>query len=222
MELIYKTVEGKLPWCDKTKWKFPSSDTRLKKSFIEGPNDIDASVSMLLPLLKGRRTCIQAGGCLGFWPIRLSQIFEQVITFEPEPSNYECLMKNIEGIKNITAINAALGCDNNKIDMILPEHETGNSGAYYVKQNGRIDTVIIDELKIDDVDLIYLDIEGSERNAIIGAKDTIDRYSPVIGLEDKKLHERYDEQSASELLQSDYSYKVHGRPFKLDVILTRD
>jgi len=212
-----KTVRGKLPWSSKQEWIFPASDTRSCKSFTHGPVDLDTAIPMLLPHLKGRRTCIQAGGCLGIWPLRLSQLFERVITFEPEPTNYYCLKMNTAHLNNVETHNAALGqMPGGSVHMALTD--IGNSGAHYALPGGDIPVVCIDDLGLDDVDLIYLDVEGYESQALRGATKTIKRCNPVIGVEDKRLHETHKSISGAQLLVDEFEYKSIGRPFTLDEI----
>jgi len=72
-----------------------------------------------------------------------------------------------------------------------------------------------------DVDLIYLDIEGAETDALLGATDTIAKYRPVIGLEDKKnqFYRRFGyKRSPVEMLVKDFGYKRIAS-YHLDVIL---
>ena len=218
---VYKTVQGKLPWHDRQEWLFPATDTRLDKSFTHGPNDVDDAMLRIEVLCAKRRTCIQAGGALGIWPIRLAQFFDRVVTLEPHPVNYGCLLHNTDGIKAILAINAALGKEPGQVKMMLHVDEKGNSGAYYVKRGGDIQRITIDSLGLSDVDLIYLDIEGAETDALLGATDTIAKYRPVIGLEDKKnqFWRRYHyNRSPVEMLVKDFGYKEIAR-YHLDVIL---
>ena len=212
-----KTVHGKLPWTSKQEWIFPASDTRSCKSFIEGPGDLDTAIPLLLPHLKGRRICIQAGGCLGIWPLRLSQLFDRVITFEPEPTNYYCLQMNTAHLSNVEAHNAALGQrSGGSVHMKLTD--IGNSGAHYAVPGGDIPVVCIDDLDLDDVDLIYLDVEGYESQALRGAINTIKRCTPVIGVEDKRLNKLHGSISGAQWLVREFKYKSIGRPFKLDEI----
>lgn len=208
--------DGRLPWSSRSKWAFPADDTRLMKSFIEGPGDLDTALPMLLPHLAGRRTCIQAGGCIGIWPLRLAQFFERVLTFEPQADNFACLLHNTAGLENVSAMHAALGNGRKPVHMERAEIERGNSGAYYTAPGGDIPVQVIDDLNLREVDLIYLDVEGGEAPALRGATDTIRRCRPVIGVEDKNLHSG---QRAVDLLVEQFGYSILGRPFSLDVIL---
>lgn len=184
------------------------------------PSDLDVVIPMLLLHLKNKRTCIQAGACLGIWPLRLAQLFNRVVSFEPEPTNFYCATVNTAHVDNIELHEASLGSDPSvTVGMRLDVGEKGNPGAYHVVAGrGDIPTVIIDDLGLDDVDLIYLDIEGYEATALMGAAETIKRCQPVIGVEDKRLNLKREQTSAPELLVKEFGYRSIGRPFSLDEI----
>ncbi len=205
-------VEGTLPWTDRTQWMYPAADEgSLMCWFKLGPIDIDPAIEAIRPYMKGWRTCIQAGGALGIWPIRLAQVFNRVITFEPEPVNWLCLNHNIEGIPNIECHKVALGQDHNTVHMDLEQRYIGHCGAWQVVPGGDIQTVMIDDMELTDVDLIYLDIEGSEHPAFTGGLKTIRRCKPVIGFEDKGFSRRYNDGAKPETLLRDEGYRVLAR-----------
>lgn len=215
---IFKTVDISVPWTDRKQWLLPASDLRMDRCFRPGDKgDYNLSMAMILPLLKNKRNCIQAGGCVGVWPYRLSQMFNHVTTVELHPDNFQCLMQNCNERNNITAYNAALWSRGDQMmDIFIDVKEEGNTGAYYVKPGNTVRSMTIDSLSLVDVDLIYLDIEGSEYDAILGGIETIKKYRPVIGLEDKG-HHKIKRHPVSLLL--DIGYKIIGKPFSLDIVL---
>lgn len=140
-----------------------------------------AEIPELVALCKEKRVCVQAGGNGGLWPDHLAQIFETVYTFEPDPINFRCLVHNVAR-ENVVFTQAALGAGSSFIAMDRwcgPE----NPGANRVQKGGHIPVIALDALQLTDVDLIQLDIEGYELNALTGARDTIERNRPVVCLE---------------------------------------
>jgi hypothetical protein len=91
---LTKTVAGRIPGSDKREWRIPkmSGINVMDFPFRVGMVDLDPIMAVVNPLLSRKRTCIQAGGCFGVWPVYFSSMFESVITFEPEPVNYKCLV----------------------------------------------------------------------------------------------------------------------------------
>lgn len=209
-------IGGKLPWHDKTTWLWPTSDhNRLTRWFRDGPGDLDAALPMLMPHLKARRTVVQAGGCVGVWPVRLSMFFDDVRTFELEPVNFRCLEANTAHLPNVTCTHAALGEAEKMVGVFLEEQptRTGNPGAWHVVDDGDLPMTTIDSLQLDDCDLIYLDIEGYEVAALQGALDTIERCRPVIGVEDyPDFRERFGLPNVVDWLVGELDYKLIGRP----------
>jgi FkbM family methyltransferase len=149
---------------------------------------VDEHIWDALRYTRQTRTCIQAGGNVGVYPVRLAQRFETVISFEPEPTNYSCMVRNTIG-SMVGCIYAALSdvSDQTVSLQVNPE----NIGQAHIAGDGEIRTMRIDDLKRDDVDLIYLDIEGYEMKALRGAAETIQRCRPTIVIEDNGLSERY-------------------------------
>lgn len=187
--------------------------------FRKGPVDLDAILPMVLSALTGKRTCIQAGGCVGVWPLMLAQIFERVITFEPEIINFRCMRENVAGVANIEIFHAALwSTATETMKMGLDEKYHNNCGAYFVELGGDIHTATIDSLGLDDVDLLALDIEGAEYDALMGGADTIARCRPLIVLEDKGHNERFGGKNAVALCK-EMGYREIGRPTPWDVVL---
>lgn len=143
----------------------------------------------VLPYLGQRRVAVQAGGAYGLWPLRLAELFEVVYTFEPVPSNFDLLVANTAGHDNIIRLQAALADGPGMVDMKLDNSHRDNAGAAYavpVEEPGA-PAVALDHLGLQQVDLIWLDIEGYEALALKGGQRLIDRWRPVVVIECKPL-----------------------------------
>lgn len=136
----------------------------------------------ILPLVKNKRVVVQAGGNCGMYPRLLSSIFDRVYTAEPDPANFQCLTINCD-TDNVIKLNCAFG---NKNELVRMNHRTmANVGMHMVEQGegSYIPTLKIDQLALDCCDLLWLDVEEYEEQALKGAKQTIKKYSPVIAIE---------------------------------------
>lgn len=131
-----------------------------------------------LALCQWKRTAVQAGGSIGYFPLRMSADFMRVITFEPEPLIRECLKKNLADFPNIEVRPEALGGVACKCSI-----ERRGFGSHFVRPGSSVDMITLDSLELTDVDLIQLDIEGYEICALRGAEETIDRCQPIIQVE---------------------------------------
>lgn len=147
--------------------------------------DFAQSLDVVMPYVKSREIVVQAGGNCGLWPAVLAKAFRKVYTFEPDPVNFYCLVRNCQ-FPNVVKIQAALGApDHAPIEM---DGNPQNCGGYFVRdtEDGFAPVLTIDTLHLTGVGLIYLDIEGFESYAIEGARETLMRDRPVLAIEQKK------------------------------------
>lgn len=170
---------------DGTWWPSKCIESRLNTEFTF--DDID----MLISFCNKKKTAVQAGGNVGVWPREFSKHFDKVIAFEPDALNFECMVKNTDNIDNIEIYNTALG---DKECSGALNRVSYNCGAHYIKDGNEFKVMTIDSLALDSCDLIQLDIEGFELNALKGAQKTIESFKPVIMVEDKGLSNRYGTQ----------------------------
>ena len=196
-------------------WAVPEKDEHCIQAVLREVCDLGAS----LDLCKQFRTVIQAGGNVGVYPMALAQRFQRVYTVEPDAANYEALAINTASQPRVVIRRAAFGQDHGKaaIDQIYPD----NIGAHQIKDGNEFDVLPIDSLSVTDCDLLQLDVEGSEHQAILGAIATIEASWPVITLELKGHGERYgytDEDTIN--LLADMGYKIADRVNR-DVIFTK-
>jgi len=132
--------------------------------------------------VKDWSVCVQAGGHFGLYPKRLSTMFGTVYTFEADAANYQILLKNCANSNNIICRHSALSSYPRRMGVVrLPG---GNSGMNVVVPGDDVETITIDSLKLPSCGLIQLDIERHEIFALMGAQETIERYKPVIILEE--------------------------------------
>lgn len=138
------------------------------------------------------------GGChIGTHTIKLGMLAKHVYAFEPMPSSYNLLEKNINinELKNITVFEKGLSNTSNTAYFEwIPKDNPGGSGLsnnpmgkpLWIKEEQNkheVELITIDSLNLDNLDFIKLDIEGYEKLAISGGMQTIKKYKPVITLE---------------------------------------
>lgn len=157
-----------------------------RKAFSSPLRDWLNDKEKFLKYVKSKKILIQAGGNCGMYARFYGNYFETIYSFEPNPNNFKCLSLNCTEEK-YKIFNCGLGRSAGKADIVHPSvAKRRNMGVWQIKENpdGDINLISIDSLNLERCDLIHLDIEGYESNALIGAKNTINKYKPVIILED--------------------------------------
>ena len=163
---------------------FPDSDRDCVTLFHE----VTALEEFVFPRMTKFDTVVQAGGNVGIFPRKLAGKFKTVYTFEPNHDNFECLVKNVTN-RNVIKFQAVLGNTRELVNVEVPD--SANMGKNFVKGSGFVPTVRIDDLALNECDLLYLDIEGFELEALKGAIETLVKFHPAIAIEENVCCQRY-------------------------------
>lgn len=173
---------------------------------IRRVTDVDVAVKHC----RKTAVAVQAGGNVGLWPLRLAKFFSTVHTFEPVPHIFSALQLNTRGIPGLVAHNALLSSEPGRI-VPFSIRSGGVSRAVedVAAANSSFTAATIDALELPCCDAIFLDVEGHELAALAGAKQTIQRWRPVITVE------AWDDNSRQylewfEAIGYDRAEKVHG------------
>jgi len=144
---------------------------------------------LVLNACKKKEYFLQAGGHVGVFPIQLARYFTKVVTFEPWRENFDCLARNIDQreISNIDRYCAGLGQVTGCASLV--RQKEGNTGSTQIKptEEGSVAITTIDILNMKGLDLLWLDIEGMELQALEGGRNTIEKFQPLIVLENNGL-----------------------------------
>lgn len=181
--------------------------------------------NFVIDLCKNKNRVVQAGGNLGIFPYHLSRYFDEVITFEPIKKNYTCLLENIKSKNNIIVHRLALG-DKSGCARIQLE-KPGNCGAIrleYTEVISDIQVVQLDSYNLSNLDLLWLDIEGFEVKALMGAYNNIHYFKPVIVIENNGLiHEFPSDKEGSQdfrdWMKKVFNYKFYKRMMRDDIFI---
>lgn len=188
-----------MDWLENLKFKIYPKIQTSKAIYVSGlyePN----SMLIAKKFLKPGSTFIDIGANAGTYSLMASQWVGQngkVIAFEPSSREYELLLENIvlNKLTNIKTEKLAIGEQSKEAILTLADqkyngHNTlGDSFAYGVcshkKESIRVITLdhYVKKNSIKNIDVIKLDIEGSEYKALIGAKDTLNQYHPILIIE---------------------------------------
>ena len=124
-----------------------------------------------LRYVKKWNTCIDIGSQFGFWTRPLLKKFKTVHCFEPNTLFRECFLKNIP-LDNVTL--HPYGLSNN-------EHTAHQSkdGQQLSMKEGSVQCRTLDSFKLDNVDFIKIDVDGFEDKVLVGAKQTITKFTGI-------------------------------------------
>lgn len=120
----------------------------------------------------------------------------RVLAFEPQRLTYYALCGNVAlaSLANVVTFHAALGKAKGALtipplDLTQPQ----NVGGFPAKGHAggeTVSTMSIDDLQLPGLSLLKLDVEGMERDALAGARDTIDRCQPLLYVENDRAEHR--------------------------------
>lgn len=183
-----KLFEFEYPWTDKRQWCLPDDEEMMQGQFPI----LDEQIDFVLNHVKDRRVCVQAGGAFGMYPLRLADYFDKVWTFEPLMANLQCMTMNLGPRKNVTVAATALWYEETKLFMEYSKKVKNSYGAHHVSRNSnkrgeQVEAEPLDMYELNDVDLIWLDVEGAEVYALMGALETLKRCQPVVVIEQRWL-----------------------------------
>ena len=136
---------------------------------------------------------IDLGANLGIFSLYAAKYSKQVYAIEPDPELFECIVETLKtnNLNNVKAIRSAVFIDNATYDFWRNSNRTMGSLHQAVRDPKfppiKVPAVTLDKLfedeNIDHVDLLKIDIEGSEVEVIssAGFAKVADKIDVVIG-----------------------------------------
>ncbi len=175
--------------------RFLGASLRILGEWSEG------EVDLYRVLIKPEDTVIEIGANIGALTVPISRMCQRVIAFEPQPENFELLVKNLNEnkIDNVEYHELAIGKDVMKVSMpTLAEIDEAHGviGDYGAPEVGYGSCVVyqstLDMLSFvnycEKIDFIKMDCEGSERDVLVGGYKLIERDNPILYVENNRPH----------------------------------
>jgi FkbM family methyltransferase len=160
-------------------WWVP--DWWTEKDFAAYSAKFDATLDKALEYCQLKRTVVMAGDSIGYWSKRLAKDFRWVLTFEPVLENFECMVRNLEGLQNVDRLQACLGHKHRPLEM-----KKMRKGDHWVVAQGKLVQFPIDKLDQQPIDLILLNTAGYEYFILDGAGKNFHFCHPVVVYENHK------------------------------------
>jgi FkbM family methyltransferase len=161
---------------------------------ISGVFEADV-VALFTSLLRRGDVVLDVGANIGCTSLLFSQYARKVFSFEPSPSTFALLQRNLDaaGAANVVATNVGLGkgegaCEltfarDNRAGGFVSDRMAASSGHAIEEIRIVAGDAYLGEAGVGHVDFIKIDVEGFERHVIEGLEQTIVRCRPVVVLE---------------------------------------
>lgn len=181
----------------------------------------EGEVALFRQLVPAGGTVVEVGANIGSLTVPLSRMAGaagQVIAFEPQRAVFNVLCGNLalNGLTNVKPIRAAVGRAAGEIAIPLLGYDgKGNYGGVAVgdSSGGPQETVTmqnLDTLDVSRLDFLKIDVEGLETEVIAGAGGVLERFRPVIFVENDR--QEHSHQLISAIEQHDYRLWWHFSP----------
>lgn len=159
-------------------------------------------LSMLQRLVRPGDRVIDAGGHIGYFSVFFARLVGPggaVHVFEPSPNNLPYLRQNTHLLANTVihtqAVSSHAGREVLFMDDLTGQNSSLGSVYYGLQANAEkahtkvliseaeVEVIRLDDLSIDRVDVIKIDIEGGELNALRGAQRMLSQEHPLLMVE---------------------------------------
>lgn len=148
----------------------------------------------------------------------------KIIAIEPDEANFGLLLRNTAGFANVQAVRAALWVEQGSVALADPGHGpwalrlAGTAGAGTGTQVPAITMDdVLREYQLDTIDLLKVDIEGSEKELFAAADSWIGRVDAIC----LELHDRFKPGCSRAFYQAVGDFRTEFRLGE-DVLVLRD
>ncbi len=158
---------------------------------------------------------VDVGGHVGLWSRDLSRRFDRVVAFEPIAELRACFERNVD-MTGVTLHACALGARPGSVRIGNPSPDNSGGFTHEAEQGEEVPVRTLDSFALDGCDFIKLDIQGMEREALEGARETIARFGPTLCVEQRK-----GETAALDFARRELGYRTRARRGKEHILRPR-
>ena len=139
-------------------------------------------------LVKPSHVCLDIGANVGYFTVLMAKQCKLVYAFEPEPSNYDLMIKNVVANdlgRKVIPFNNAVSDKTGSSKLYLCDASHGMHRLYKSKHCNKsinVNTLDIDSQDIQP-DFVKIDVEGHEHSVILGMLMTLEKHHPTIVME---------------------------------------
>jgi len=152
-------------------------------------------VVLFKSLLRTTDTVLDIGANIGCTSLLFGPLAKKVYSFEPSPSTYGYLKRNVESARldNVIPVNVGLGKESGSFELTFsPNDRSGGfvSNLICATEGHAVEKITISQgdayiesHNLPKIDFIKIDVEGFEKSVIEGLAGTIARDRPIVVLE---------------------------------------
>ena len=178
------------------------------------------TTKILLHFSKNAENVIIAGAYFGDQAIPVANNIRETgvcHTFEPNKNNSDLIIENakLNGLTNVLINNLALWNKSNEKLVFEGEDALASTIAANAATENVLHTITIDDYitqnNVGHINLLMIDVEGSEIKVLEGAKDMLQKHKPVVVFETHSLYNDWSnglQNSDSVKLMNDLGYEV--------------
>lgn len=134
------------------------------------------------------QTVLDLGAHVGYYTLLCARLVGKggrVIAFEPDAENQACLRGHVRAnsLRNVLVVPAAVGFENGT--AAFASGLGSGKGRLSVQGKGRVQVVSLDSFVTEHdlkPDLIKMDVEGAELDALMGGEQMLRRYRPLLAV----------------------------------------
>ena len=165
---------------------------RAVKGLLSG----EPELRLLRYLVNPAKTSVDAGANKGVYTYFLAKLSRHVYAYEPNPKIFRLLRRSV-GWPNVTLRPIALSDATGEDRLIVPRRKAGYSNQLATLRKDKftgevlqvpVETRRLDDEDVGDVGFIKIDVEGFERNVLLGAARTLEKARPTLLVEIEEAH----------------------------------
>lgn len=172
----------------KNGWMVPDDDTRIT-FLLENDTDRynptyeDKYRQLVISHLPNKRTFVDVGANVGIWSLPMTQHFKKIISYEPSRQNIECIKSNIP--EGIDLREKAVADFTGQAEFHQAGKNCGDGKLCRegVKASYSVPVVRLDDEGLDNVDMVKIDTQGWELDALKGMIELIKSQRPWVMFE---------------------------------------
>ncbi|MFA5387047.1 MAG: FkbM family methyltransferase [Candidatus Paceibacterota bacterium] len=151
---------------------------------VDQIDQINQRLECILPHVKSFDIAVDCGAHHGVYAREIARHFKRVYCFEPIPDNFKILVEN--KTDNMIPHNYAVSNRNRKVKLVNKKQK---SVSWNIQEDSKLPHIVARAIYLDNaihgnVGFLKIDVEGHEREVVLGAMTIITKYRPVIMVEE--------------------------------------